>query len=118
MARTTPKWVAPVLLLTSSTAVTLLGLEGGARLALRSEGRGKEAAEFVQYSEYDPVLGWAKRPGAHAVYRRREYTVEVTVNSHGLRDVERGYDAPPGTLRLLALGDSFVEGYTVALAQT
>src|SRR5262249_39056059 len=66
----------------------------------------------------DPILGWAKRPGARTVYRRREYTVELAVNSKGLRDVDRGYDAPPGTLRLLALGDSFVEGYTVPLAQT
>jgi hypothetical protein len=44
--------------------------------------------------------------------------VEVAVNSRGLRDPERGYEAPPGTLRVLALGDSFLEGYTVALEQT
>jgi len=118
VAKTAPRWVVPSVLLVSSTVLTLLGLEGAARLLLRSEGRGKEAAEVVQYTEYDPVLGWAKRPGARAVYRRREYRVDVAVNSLGLRDVERGYDAPPGTLRLLALGDSFVEGYTVGLAQT
>jgi lysophospholipase L1-like esterase len=118
VGRTAPRWVTPVALLISSTVLTLLGLEGAARLVLRGQGRGKEGAEVVQYTEYDPVLGWAKRPGARAVYRRREYTVEVAVNSRGLRDVERGYDAPVGTLRLLALGDSFVEGYTVPLAQT
>jgi lysophospholipase L1-like esterase len=105
-------------LLISSTVLTLLGLEGAARLVQHREGPGKEAAEVVQYTEYDPILGWAKRPGARAVYRRREYTVEVAMNSRGLRGVERGYDTPVGTLRLLALGDSFVEGYTVELAQT
>jgi lysophospholipase L1-like esterase len=116
--KTNPRWVAPVVLVFSSTVLMLLAVEGAARLALRHQGRGKEGAEVVQYTEYDPVLGWAKRPGARAVYRRREYTVEVAVNGRGLRDPERGYGAPAGTLRLLALGDSFVEGYTVPLAQT
>jgi hypothetical protein len=96
----------------------LVGLEGAARIVRRVEGRGKEAAEVLQYTEYDPILGWRKKAGARAIYRRREYTVEVAVNSQGLRDPERGYAAPKGTLRLLALGDSFVEGYSVPLAQT
>ena len=49
---------------------------------------------------------------------RREYTVEVAINSHGLRDPERGYETPAGTARILALGDSFVEGYSVSLPET
>jgi lysophospholipase L1-like esterase len=65
--------------------------------------------------EYDPLLGWRKRAGGRAIYRRREYTVEVAINSHGLRDRERAYATPPGTFRVLALGDSFVEAYSVPL---
>jgi hypothetical protein len=109
---------ATVFLAIASTALTLLALEAAARVARRLQGHGKEGGEVAQYTEYDPVLGWRKKPGARIRYRRREYDVEVAVNRLGLRDPERGYAAPPGTLRLLALGDSFVEGYTVPLPQT
>jgi hypothetical protein len=40
------------------------------------------------------------------------------VNGQGLRDRERRYAAAPGVFRVLALGDSFVEGYTVPLEDT
>jgi len=106
------------LLLLGSVAFTLLVLEGVARYLRARQGGGKEANEARQYNEYDPLLGWRKKPGARVVYHRREYTVEVAVNGHGLRDPERGYEAPAGTRRVLALGDSFLEGYTVPLGQT
>jgi hypothetical protein len=104
-----------VVLFVASVALTLLSLELAARVLRSVQGSGKEAGENRLYTEYDPLLGWRKRAGARATYRRREYTVEVAINSHGLRDPERGYEAPPGTLRILALGDSFVEAYSVPL---
>jgi len=118
VAKTVAQRFAPLLLVLSSTLLTLLALEGAVRLLRRAEGRGKEAAEILHYTEYDPILGWSKIPGARVVYRRREYTVEVAINRHGLRDPERGYEAPAGTARILALGDSFVEGYSVSMPQT
>ena len=118
MAKTFRQRLAPLLLVLASTLLTLLVFEAAVRVLRRGEGGGKEAGEILNYTGYDPILGWSKTPGARAVYRRREYTVEVAINRHGLRDPERGYDAPPGTARILALGDSFVEGYTVALPQT
>jgi hypothetical protein len=97
----------------------VLGVAEVAARALRSSrGAGKEADEQSLYTSYDPLLGWSKRPGARAAYRRREYTVEVAINGRGLRDPARPYHAPVGTVRLLALGDSFLEGYTVPLPQT
>jgi len=63
-------------------------------------------------------LGWRKRPGARVVFERRDYRVEVAINSQGLRDRERRYERPPDVLRLLALGDSFVEGYSVPFEQS
>lgn len=116
-ARTRERLWSALLLLASIT-FTLGVLEAVARVARARQGGGKEANEPKQYNEYDPLLGWRKKPGARVVYRRREYTVEVAVNSHGLRDPERGYEAPPGTQRVLALGDSFLEGYTVPLGDT
>ena len=106
------------LLALGSVALTLGVLELGFRVVRARRGGGKEAGEAARYNEYDPLLGWRKKPGARVVYKRREYTTEVAINSHGLRDPERGYEAAPGTFRVLALGDSFLEGYTVPLEQT
>ena len=101
-----------------SVILVLLALEGALRVVRKRQGSGKEEATLGRYSEHDPVLGWRKRPGARATYNRREYRVEIVINSRGLRDPERGYAAAPETFRVLALGDSFVEGYMVPLAST
>ena len=100
----------------AALVLTIVALEAVARVA---ESRvANDGTSLADYSEYDPVLGWRKRPGARLVFRRREYAVDFALNSHGLRDPERGYEAPRGTMRVLALGDSFVEGYGVPLEQT
>jgi hypothetical protein len=64
-----------------------------------------------QYTEFDPLLGWRHKRGARARFPQGDYFI----NGVGLRDRERSYQAPPGTFRLLALGDSFAEGFSVAL---
>jgi lysophospholipase L1-like esterase len=108
-----------LLLLALSVAFCLGALEGAARLARRGDRKGgKEQLERMLYAEYDPLLGWRKRPGARVLYDRRDYTVEVPINSHGLRDKERDYQCPEGASRVLALGDSFVEAYMVPFEQT
>ena len=107
-----------VALVLASTLVMLGALEIGARVARSRQGGGREENTIALYTEPDPRLGWRKRPGARATYHRREYTTDVEINSQGLRDRERGHDAPPGVFRVLALGDSFVEGYSVALQDT
>jgi lysophospholipase L1-like esterase len=108
--------LAGPLLALASVVVTLLLVEGSLRLARWL--RGPVEGGLVLYAEHDPVLGWRKRPGAEVLFRTPEYTVTVRINRSGLRDPERGYEAPPGTTRVLGLGDSFVEGYTVPLEQT
>jgi lysophospholipase L1-like esterase len=92
-------------------------LELGAR-ALSPAHSAKATPALDQYMTYDARLGWRKRPGARVEVAASEYKVEVAINAHGLRDVERPYEKPPGCSRVLALGDSFVEGYTVPLEQT
>jgi hypothetical protein len=47
------------------------------------------------------------------VYLQSEYEVVFHVNSRGLRGPERDYRKPPSVTRVLLLGNSFVEGYTV-----
>jgi hypothetical protein len=109
----TRRALANGLLALASTAVALGGVEVAARVARHYQAGGKEQRTRLQYTEYDPLLGWKHQPGARARYERREYATDVVINSRGLRDRERPYEAPPGAFRVLALGDSFIEGFTV-----
>jgi lysophospholipase L1-like esterase len=97
-------------------AVTLLAMEGIARLLAGRRGGGKEQNEFAQYQIPDPILGWRDKPNARVLFRRREYEVELRTNAQGQRDPERRYDGT--AFRVLALGDSFLEGYSVPVEST
>src|SRR5687767_5561529 len=67
-------------------------------------------ALFVAASvEPDPVLGWRHRPGATGSYGHGSWAI----NQRGLRDVDRPLAASPGVDRVLILGDSFAEGFSV-----
>ncbi len=101
-----------------SIALVLGTAEVVLRVLARQTRGGKEQRERNRYTEYDPVLGWRKTPGAAVVYDRREYHVEFRVNGQGLRGPDRPYTKPPGVARVLALGDSFVEAFMVEDAQT
>ncbi len=64
-------------------------------------------------TEFDPLLGWRKIPNFRGVHVQEEYTVIEGFNSKGLRGPEYPYEKPKGDYRILVLGDSFAEGYTV-----
>lgn len=102
-------------LLAVSCGIVLLGLELAARVERAGRGGGRERNERLEYMVHDPRLGWRMQPGATVVYDRREYRVAVEVNALGLRDVPREPTRNPGVARVLAVGDSFLEGYSVAL---
>jgi hypothetical protein len=101
-----------------SVLLCLLVGELALRLLATQARGGKEQLERNRYTEYDSLLGWRKTPGARVLYERREYRVEYRVNSLGLRGPERPYQKPPGVARVLALGDSFVEGFMADDAST
>jgi hypothetical protein len=101
-----------------SVLLVLAAAEVVLRVLARQTKGGKEQRERNRYTEYDPVLGWRKTPGAAVVYDRREYHVEYRVNSQGLRGPDRPHAKPAGVARVLALGDSFVEAFMVEDAQT
>src|SRR5262249_52950351 len=62
----------------------------------------------------DPDCGWVKVPGATTTRKTSEFKVTYAINSLGLRDDESLTKAKPaGTQRVLFVGDSFVQGYTV-----
>ncbi len=64
------------------------------------------------FYRYDPVLGWDNLPNAHGYLTRAEYSIEVSNNSLGMRDVEIGAKQP-GEFRVAFLGDSFTWGVGV-----
>jgi GDSL-like Lipase/Acylhydrolase family len=63
--------------------------------------------------EYDSLLGWKKIAGRSFDIRTSEYALRESINSKGLRGPEYGYERNTPSFRLLSLGDSFVEGYSV-----
>jgi lysophospholipase L1-like esterase len=104
--------LANATLAAASLALGLAALEGAARVLVhRWERRPHTTRGSI--IRFDPILGWDKPPGAEVWLHRREYDVNLTVNSHGLRGPDRGYEKPSGGGRVLLLGDSFTEGFTV-----
>lgn len=66
----------------------------------------------------DPVLPFKPAPFTRSSGRTDEFTYDYQHNSLGLRDVEHTVVKPPGTFRILGLGDSFTYGSGVALEET
>ncbi len=69
----------------------------------------------LQYHVPHPVLGWKPKPGGAFVHRTWEFSIDVAYNSEGWHDVEHSREKPPGTFRIVVLGDSFMEAYTAPL---
>jgi lysophospholipase L1-like esterase len=83
------------------------------------KGRVSKNPTRYQLFETDKNIGWVHVPNAEADWEGYgEYNVDIKINSLGLRDYEHTYAKPPGTFRILILGDSFTEGMQVDLAQT
>lgn len=65
------------------------------------------------FVRHDPLLGWSLIPNKHARHITSEYNIDESLNSKGMRGPEYSYDKRPGEYRVMMLGDSFVEGYSV-----
>lgn len=96
-----------------SLAVTLIMLEGVARLIPLWPDK---------ISDFDPELGFAHVPGAEGWWVNIavpfEFRTYVKISSQGLRDREFDLEKPPGVRRVLLLGDSLVDGLEVSLEDT
>jgi lysophospholipase L1-like esterase len=104
---------------------SLLLAGGAAELGLRVAGY---TALYDVYSKpelfwrHDALLGWSLEPGARGRYRGpRPFPIEfdsaIEINSLGLRGPEPAA-RPPGGLRVILLGDSFVAGFEVEQDET
>lgn len=114
---TLPAWTGSLLLLALSVLAGVGLLELGARVLI-SRRPVQTSGEQGVYSRRDPVLGWRNRPLTSVRYRRRDYQTTVAINSLGFRDVEHPKRKEAGTTRVLAIGDSFIEAYTVELDES
>lgn len=112
MKKTVRGLLPNLLVAAASLALTLAAIEGGARLWARRLA-GDAGSVRDPLLRFDPALGWSKPPGRQAFLQRTEYRTHIRINSRGLRGPEAAYDKPAGVRRVLLLGDSFVEGYTV-----
>jgi lysophospholipase L1-like esterase len=97
-------------------AATLLGallvVEAGLAIAGYPPAYTDHQQLFV---EYDSVRGWRNVPDAHRRYVTPEFSVAMDYNAHAYRGPLVDYAKPAGTYRVLLLGDSYLEGYTVPL---
>lgn len=106
-------WKSRLLIAVSTVLLTLLSIE----IAVRVIPLYPDTFEI-----YDPDLGWRMTPNKSGTYLNilclGEFTNRVTLNSHGLHDVEHSYEPPTNnTYRILMLGDSMVAALEVPLEQ-
>ena len=99
-------------LLAIGVMLALLALEATVRLI---EPR---SALRESFETSDPILHHRLVPGAHGHHRHPEFDVAYDINMLGLRDREISRKKPPGTKRILVLGDSFTEGWGVTAEET
>lgn len=69
----------------------------------------------VRY-RFDRDVGYVLQPSSTFRWVSPDYDVRVTTNAAGFHDVEHVRTKPPGTYRILVVGDSMVEALQVPLA--
>lgn len=93
-------------------ALNLLALEVAAR-AYKAVTRGPEPVVPPEIGRFDPRLGWALEANAEGSSERTGYRIDYRTNARGLRDDDAPYEKPPGTYRIVLLGDSRTFGFGV-----
>ena len=71
------------------------------------------ASTHQLFMQYDELLGWKKIPNNRAMHVTDEFRTTILTNSKSMRGPEYPYVDESAALRMVVLGDSFTEGYTV-----
>lgn len=64
---------------------------------------------------FTSTVGWLYQPNLKTWYTSPEFHSRVEINSRGFHDREHQYAKPPGVVRIVTLGDSFVAAIEVPL---
>ncbi|MFC1497926.1 hypothetical protein ACFLS1_05570 [Verrucomicrobiota bacterium] len=72
-----------------------------------------EGGHHKIFVQHHPVLGWSKKPDFAGKHVTSEYSITEQINSRGIRGPEYSYTKKTNERRIIILGDSFAEGYTV-----
>ena len=70
------------------------------------------AEERVKFWAYSELLGWEHVPNQRGRFNNPAFSVDVAINSHGMRDDEYPLERT-GKKRMLVIGDSFGWGFGV-----
>jgi lysophospholipase L1-like esterase len=105
------------LLLKATLLVTSLGMATGlAELALRVSHYGEANRTPLQkLTEYDSTLGWRHKRSVSSEMVSDEYHINVQYNAEGWRGATGRFSKPSDVFRIVVLGDSFVDGYTIPM---
>ncbi|MDQ7782809.1 MAG: SGNH/GDSL hydrolase family protein [Desulfomonilaceae bacterium] len=98
-----------VLLIVGSVLAALLVGEGVLAVLEHKQMR----LDHRGFYTYDPLLGWKMKPNTRRINVTEEFRAIEETNSKGIRGGEYSYEKGPNEYRILILGDSFAEGYTV-----
>ncbi|MDP6526817.1 MAG: SGNH/GDSL hydrolase family protein [Kiritimatiellia bacterium] len=96
------------------TLIAFVGIAGLASAVDNAEVQGTPVKQTRNLTEFDPILGWRRIPDFHGTHVQGEYQVEQRYNSRSMRGPLIPYEKATGTYRILILGDSFADGYSVA----
>ena len=84
------------------------------RIALQEE---PKSIDLSDYMTHDSLLGWKLKPNSEGTLATSEFQTRIKINSNGVRGPEVSYVKAENERRILILGDSFAEGYTVDLEE-
>jgi hypothetical protein len=99
-------------------AVALAIVEVGLRVHERIRGASEAVGSFESVTQFCAPRHHCLVPNGHYRHASYEYSTSWDNNSLGMRDREHPLQKPLGTYRILALGDSFIQGHGVELADT
>jgi lysophospholipase L1-like esterase len=105
------------LLIKVTLLVASLGVASGlVEVALRASHYGEANWTPLQkLMEYDPLLGWRHKRNVSSEIASDEYHMNVQYNAQGWRGPGRTFSKPANVFRIVVLGDSFADGYTLPI---
>jgi len=92
------------------SVVAIIFAECAARVVFPQWAPGRE--ERVKFWTYSELLGWEHLPNQRGRFNHQDFSVDVVINSYGMRDDEYSIRRTEKR-RMLVLGDSFAWGFGV-----